>query len=64
MYAKTFDILADAVMTKDKDRLKLLVMNENMDTKLNRRIMDYLVCTSTYKLSRKNLEEALDKLEL
>lgn len=41
-----------------------LIMNENCDAKLNRRIYDYLVCANTFKLSKKNLEEALENQEL
>ena len=49
---------------KDKKRIMMLIMNENCDAKLNRRIYDYLVCANTFKLSKKNLEEALENQEL
>jgi hypothetical protein len=64
MYSKTFDIIADAIMKKDKDRILALIMNENVDAKLNRRIYDYLMCANTFKLSKKNLQEALEQQEL
>jgi len=64
MYSRTFDIIADAIKNKDKKRIMMLIMNENVDAKLNRRIYDYLVCANTFKLSKKNLEEALENQEL
>ena len=64
MYSRTFDIIADAIKKKDKKRIIMLIMNENCDAKLNRRIYDYLVCANTFKLSKKNLEEALENQEL
>jgi uncharacterized membrane protein YvbJ len=64
MYSRTFDIIADAVMNKDKSRIMTLLMNENMEAKLNRRIFDYLVCANTFKLSKKNLQEAIEQQEL
>ena len=64
MYSRTFDIIADAIKKKDKKRIMMLIMNENCDAKLNRRIYDYLVCANTFKLSKKNLEEALENEEL
>lgn len=64
MYSRTFDIIADAIKKKDKKRIMMLIMNENCDAKLNRRIYDYLVCANTFKLSKKNLEEALENQEL
>jgi uncharacterized membrane protein YvbJ len=64
MYSRTFDIIAEAIKNKDKKRIMTLIMNENCDAKLNRRIYDYLVCANTFKLSKKNLEEALENQEL
>jgi hypothetical protein len=64
MYSRTFDIIADAIRNHDKKRIMLLIMNENVDAKLNRRIYDYLVCANTFKLSKKNLEEALERQEI
>lgn len=64
MYSRTFDIIAEAIKNKDKKRIMALIMNENCDAKLNRRIYDYLVCANTFKLSKKNLEEALENQEL
>ena len=64
MYSKTFDLIADAIQNKDKPRLMVLLLTENVDVKLNRRIYDYLMCANTFKLSRKNLIEALEKQEI
>lgn len=64
MYSRTFDIIADAIKKRDKKRIMMLIMNENCEAKLNRRIYDYLVCANTFKLSKKNLEEALENQEL
>ena len=63
MYSRTFDIIADAIKNHDKKRIMMLIMNENCEAKLNRRIYDYLVCANTFKLSKKNLEEALENQE-
>lgn len=63
-YSRTFDILADAIQNHDKQRVMLLILGENCDAKLNRRIFDYLMCANTFKLSRKNLQEALEKQEI
>jgi len=64
MYSKTFDIIAESIMQKDKIRIMTLLINENVEAKLNRRIFDYLMCTNTFKMSRKNLQEALEKQEI
>lgn len=63
MYSRTFDIIADAIKNHDKKRIMMLIMNENCEAKLNRRIYDYLVCANTFKLSKKNLEEVLENQE-
>lgn len=63
MYSKTFDRIVEAIQDGDKMRITSMLMNENTDTKLNRRIFDYLTLSNTFKLSRKNLLEVLEKQE-
>ena len=64
MYSRTFDIIVEAIQNRDRDRLKSLMLNENVDCKLNRRIYDYLVCANTFKMSTTHMEESLDNQEL
>ena len=48
----------------DKMRIVSMLLNDNSDTKLNRRIFDYLTCSTTFKLSKKNLLEVLENQEI
>lgn len=63
-YSKTFDRISEAIQLHDKMRITSMLLNDNSDTKLNRRIFDYLTCSNTFKLSKKNLLEVLEKQEI
>ena len=64
VYSKTFDIIAEYVMNKDKNSIKRLLVNESDNFRIGRKIFDYITNSNCMTCSKKKLCEYIDDIEL